>query len=211
MSSSSTYPTLKLSYFDVPARAHVIRLTLAIGEIPFEDHIVSRDEWPSVKPSLPFEQMPVLTVNGEVFAQSHAIERYVGRLAGLYPLENALDALKVDELVDFIEDINQLFVPSRSEQDPAKKKAMREALGTHEVPKHFALLEARLRFSSSAAGPWYLDKLSLADVAVYAAVVMIKTGFTVHIPTTLCDEHPRMLAIYEAVGAHPNVVARYGH
>ncbi|ETW06437.1 hypothetical protein H310_02693 [Aphanomyces invadans] len=206
---SGSFPTLKLWYFDVPARAHVIRVALAIGGVPFDDHVVSREEWPAVKPSLPFEQMPVLEVDGHVFAQSHAIERYVGRLAGLYPFENALESLQVDEIVDAIEDINQLFVPSRSEPDVAKKKAMRQALGATDVPKMFRLLETRLQ-SSTAAGPWYLDKMSIADVAVYAAVVMIKTGFTMHIPTTICDQHPRMLAIYKAIDSHPNVVARYG-
>ncbi|TYZ68284.1 hypothetical protein PybrP1_000697 [[Pythium] brassicae (nom. inval.)] len=47
-------PTLKLTYFSVPACAEPIRLALFIGDIPFEDYRVPRSEYPSLKPSLPY-------------------------------------------------------------------------------------------------------------------------------------------------------------
>ena len=54
---------------------------------------------------LPFGSLPVLDVitsGGTVSAaQSNAILRFVGRRAGLYPVDDPLRALKVDEALDF--------------------------------------------------------------------------------------------------------------
>ncbi|RHZ24309.1 hypothetical protein DYB37_012816 [Aphanomyces astaci] len=120
-----TFPALKVTYFDMAGRAETVRLALTIGGVPFEDQRLQREQWAALKPSLPFRQLPALTVDGHVLCQSHAIARYAGSLAGLYPTENRLDACRVDEITDFCEDFMQKATPSFREADPAKKKAMR--------------------------------------------------------------------------------------
>ncbi|CAK4731500.1 unnamed protein product, partial [Aphanomyces euteiches] len=100
-----SFPSMKLTYFDLPGRAETIRLALAIGGVPFQDDRVPRAAWPALKPTVPFKQLPVLTVDGQVFCQSNAIARYIGILSGLYPTDNALDALRIDEICDFRGDI----------------------------------------------------------------------------------------------------------
>ena len=53
----------------------------------------------SLKPSLPFQQIPVLEVNGTtVISQSYAILRYCGTLSGLVP-SDPLEAAKVDTIL----------------------------------------------------------------------------------------------------------------
>ncbi|KDO28122.1 hypothetical protein SPRG_20280 [Saprolegnia parasitica CBS 223.65] len=94
-----TRPTLKLTYFDSPGRAELTRLALFLHDIPFEDERVSYAEFMARKPTLPFQQLPTLTVDGEVFAQSHGMARYIGHLTGLYPTSNPLGAYRVDEIV----------------------------------------------------------------------------------------------------------------
>ena len=45
---------LKLSYFDFDGgRGESIRLALAIGKIPFEDHRIPLKEWPAYKDQTP--------------------------------------------------------------------------------------------------------------------------------------------------------------
>lgn len=51
-----------------------------------------------MKPSLPFQQVPVLEVNGTVISQSYAILRYCGALSGLLP-SDPLEAAKVDTIL----------------------------------------------------------------------------------------------------------------
>ena len=82
----------KLTYFDVHGgRAESIRLAFCLGGIPFEDERWSFAEFGQKRASLRFNAVPVLTIDGAEVTQSNALNRYVGRLAGLYP-EDLLQA-----------------------------------------------------------------------------------------------------------------------
>ena len=121
---------LKIIYFNFPFwRAEVARIPLFIGNIPFEDKRVTSEEFSHIKEyghmkdgtKIPFSQLPVLVVNGEVIAQTGAIARICGKLSGFYP-EDMVKAGKVDQVIDAATDINMLLRPSMKEQDPIKKK-----------------------------------------------------------------------------------------
>ena len=77
---------LKLSYFDFHGgRGEPARLALSMGGIPFEDDRVPFADWERRKEKTPFGGLPVLEVDEHTVAQSNAINRYVGKLANLYP------------------------------------------------------------------------------------------------------------------------------
>ncbi len=69
--------TYRLSYFAIRARAEFIRWIFAYSHQPFIDDRIEIADWPVLKPTMPFEQVPVLEVkkNGKtlVLAQSLAI------------------------------------------------------------------------------------------------------------------------------------------
>ncbi|KAF0719928.1 Aste57867_684 [Aphanomyces stellatus] len=199
------FPALKVTYFDMTGRAEMTRLAFVIGDVPFEDERLTREAWMSLKPSAPFKQMPLLTIDGQVLAQSSAITRYAGKLSGLYPTDNHLDACRIDEIVAFGEDVLMALMPSFFEQDADKKKAIREELAATKLPEMFAMLEARL--AGASKGQWFLEAMSLADLAIYAMVGMYKSGFLDNIPLDICDKYTKLMTIYEAVHAHPKVVA----
>ena len=76
----------KLVYFDIDgARGEAARLAMVIGGVPFEDDRVKFADWQARKPHTPFGALPVLEHDGQTVAQSNGINRYVGKLAGLYP------------------------------------------------------------------------------------------------------------------------------
>ena len=80
--------SIKLFYFDFHGgRGETARLALSIGGVPFDDERVKGADWPALKPSMPFGELPVLEVDGQRLSQSNAINRYVGQLTGLYPDE----------------------------------------------------------------------------------------------------------------------------
>jgi prostaglandin-H2 D-isomerase / glutathione transferase len=54
--------------------------------------------------AFPFKSVPVLDIGGERYAQSGAILRYVGKLAGLYP-EDPVAALRVDMAMEAMEEL----------------------------------------------------------------------------------------------------------
>ena len=78
---------LKLTYFDFHGgRGEPARIALSIGGIAFEDDRVPPADWRRRKADTPFGALPVLEVDGQIVAQSNAINRYVGKLVGSLPI-----------------------------------------------------------------------------------------------------------------------------
>lgn len=104
---------LKLSYFDFRGgRGEPARIALSIGGVAFEDDRVPPADWLRRKADTPFGALPVLKVDGQIVAQSNAINRYVGKLADLYPSDPWQAAL-CDEAMEAVEDITTKIVASR--------------------------------------------------------------------------------------------------
>lgn len=193
---------LTLLYFPATGRAGAIRDAFRIGRVPFEDKHVGRDEFRRLKAEreLPFGSLPVLDIGGEKpkrIAQSNAILRYAGRLAGLYPTD-PLEALCVDELVDFGEDINQALGPSMMEPDKDKKLAMRQAIVAEKIPHWCRCLEARLEANGD---PHHLvgRALTIADLKLMHVFDGFVSGHLDGIPTTVLADYPKLEAWRAAV------------
>merc|ERR1711973_409203 len=81
-------PNIKLTYFDLRARAEPCRLLLAYGGLKYEDERIPppwdpASTWATVKPTTPFGQLPLLKWGDEVICQSMACARFVAREVGL--------------------------------------------------------------------------------------------------------------------------------
>src|SRR5262245_55830486 len=124
---------LKLTYFDFHGgRGEPARLALSLGGITFVDDRVPPSDWERRKPETPFGALPLLERDGQILAQSNAINRYVGKLTDLYPSDPWQAAL-CDETMEAVEDISSmivatLFLPAE------EKKARREALVAGPLP-----------------------------------------------------------------------------
>ena len=201
----ASLPTLKLTYFDIRARAEVARLAFYIGNIPFEDERINREGWATLKAKTTFGQLPLLTVNNDqVIAQSHGIARYAGALGGLYPASDPLDAALVDQVFFFVEDMLLKFAPTIREADAEKKAAARATLASETFPMMFIQLEKVLEQYSG--GKWAVgDTITIADLAIYNFFHNIKIGLWDGIPSDLADKYPRINAIYNGVIEHPKV------
>ena len=198
---------LKLTYFDFPFwRAEVSRLALHLADIPFEDVRPSRDEFLALKSSdtLPYDQLPVLEVDGVAYAQSTAIARFCGRAAGLYPVDDPVAALLVDEYLDAATEINYALYPTMRAADPAKKLAMRQALGADTIPAWLRNLEERMKrwgHSGWAAG----ERMTIADLAIWRVIGWLTGGLLDGIPSNLLASHPVLTAHFEKVGSLPQI------
>ncbi|KAL2917217.1 hypothetical protein HK105_203282 [Polyrhizophydium stewartii] len=201
----TAHPSLKLTYFDLRARAEATRLALTIGGIPFEDHRVARSEWPELKKKTPFGQLPVLTVDGKTqIAQSHGVLRYAGALAGLYPTADALKAALVDQIVLQLEDMNGVIF-SRSFANDEEKMAARRAIAEKTFPDMFAAMDAVI--AKHTGGKWCVgDSMTVADISLYVFVTIMKTGVWDGIPATLADSYAHVMRVFNGVASHPKVI-----
>jgi len=200
-------PKLVLTYFDIDAsRGEVARLALNVGGVAFEDRRIPRKDWAAVRDQYPFQALPVLEVDGRVIAQSNTINRYVGKLAGLYPKDD-LQAALVDEVMAAIEDVTAKIGATFALEGEAKQKA-REALAAGSLPRYLQQLEARLK---AGGGEWFVEKrLTVADLKCFLFVRWLKSGALDHIPADIVDRNAPLLAKHlERVKNHPKIAAYY--
>jgi len=96
-------PAYKLHYFNARARGELIRWELSYAGQEFEDIRIEGADWPALKASTPFGQLPYLEVDGKPLAQSLTIARFVARKHGLVG-QGDWEAAQVDSLVDYVSD-----------------------------------------------------------------------------------------------------------
>ena len=200
-------PKLKLTYFDFDGgRGEPARLALHVGGIAFEDHRIPGPEWPRHRDTMPFRTMPVLQADGKVLTQSNTINRYVGRLAGLYPKDD-WQATLCDEIMDATEDIGTRIGATIAMADDHKKKA-REALAADLLPRHLETLEAKLKANG---GEYFADRrLTVADLKVFMLVRWLRSGVLDHIPKDIVDRNaPLLVKHFERVSGHPKIAEYY--
>ena len=200
-------PKLVLTYFDFDGgRGEAARLTMHLAGIAFEDKRIAGKDWPAMRDKTPFQAMPVLEVDGKVITQSNTINRYLGKLAGLYPKDDWQAAL-VDEVTDAVEDISFRISSTMFLEDEAKKKA-REALVAGPIPRFLQQIDARLK---AGGGEWFVEKrLTVADIKCFVWVRWLKSGALDHVPADIVDKHAPLLAKHlERVKSHPKIAAYY--
>ena len=92
-------PKIVLHYFPIQGPAEPARLALVLGGIPFEDVRHNREEMLKMRADgeLPYGQLPIMTVDGKMLAQSGAIANWCAKLAGLVPKDSFV-AAKVEEV-----------------------------------------------------------------------------------------------------------------
>jgi len=200
-------PKLVLTYFDFDGgRGEAARLVMHLGGIAFEDRRIPGKDWPALRDTMPFQAMPVLEVDGKAITQSNTINRYLGKLAGLYPKDD-WQATLADEAMDAVEDISTKIGNTMALEGEAKKKA-REALAAGPIPRFLQQIEVRLK---AGGGEWFIEKrLTVADLKCFLWVRWLKSGALDNVPADIVDQHAPLLAKHlERVKNHPKIAAYY--
>ena len=201
---------LKIIYFNFPFwRAEVARIPLYISNTKFEDKRITSEEFSYIKENgkmtdgtiIPFSQLPVLVIDGQSIAQTGAIARICGKISGFYP-ESLVEAGKVDQIIDTATDINMLMRPSMREQDPDKKKLMRQELSKNDLPKYFGYLENLLKDENI----WFTkNRMTIADIAIWRLMGWLKSGVIDDIPKDITDGFNKLNTVYNEVNNNTDI------
>ena len=148
---------VKLTYFNNNGRVGLIRAMLCYKNIPFENIMYTKEEWPPKKDNYEFRQLPQLEVNGKKLTQTIAISLYLARQLDLYPKDIYLQ-YHVDSLLATRDDLTPLYrkvkYKQNTEEEYKKYKEM--------VILYLQRIEAR--YKELGSGKYYLgNELSVAD------------------------------------------------
>ena len=215
---SSSTPKLTLSYFPISGRAEPVRLCLAVGGIPFTNKVLSFPEFAASKASLPLGQLPTLDLDfGEMkktLTQSSAILRYTGKLAGLYPRDDDVTSMEIDEILSIMDDLRAPLVVTVQGQIKAllsddteftseEKIAIRKRWLDKTLPRFLGFIEKKISENSSG---WVVgESISIADLALYCELNWFTGGILDGIPTNVLDAYPACTQLMQKVKGHEGV------
>jgi glutathione S-transferase len=161
--------TYKLTYFNGRGRAEIARLIFAAAGVKYEDVRLQGDQWPTLKPSTPFGQVPILEVDGVTLCQSLAIGRFLARkfnLAG----KTDLDQARVDMIIDCLEDTTKPLLTFFFEKDEARKETLKKKYLEEQLPTSLTLFEKLLKTNNGGDGFFVGKELTWADLALLVTV-----------------------------------------
>jgi len=178
---------------------------MTVANVPFEDYRLSFEEFAKVKSKFPFQQLPVLEIDGKItLSQSQAIARYLARkynLAG----KTELEQVQADMIVDCMQDLlNPVPMFIYIEQDSVKKAELKKRYVEEQLPVFLTKLEALLVTNHSGESFFVGDSLTWADlflVRVHAGLNLV-----VGIQQPLAS-HSKLNCLYEKVIKLPSIAA----
>ena len=204
---------ITLYYFKIPFwRAEITRLALFLGDIPFNDYRFESHDTDLLKKDgklpngqiAPFKQLPVLDVDGKIFAQTGAIARFCGKLSGLYPKNNDLKAAQIDQIIEAAQDINYLVTLSGRDKEKDRLELARKILATKHLPKWFQFLENLLEKNQESN--FFIGKnISIADLAIWRLLGWLSSGLLDGVPTNILEPYKKIKVLREEVYKHPKV------
>merc|ERR1711872_788318 len=169
--------TIKLTYFELRARAEPCRLLLAYAGSEYEDERLpapwdNMAPWTTLKPNTPWGQVPLLAWDGEVMAQ-------------------------VDEIIDVIQDLLNAWYSLYHARDSARQEKFLET----NIPTTMGQLEKKLgiREGQFMVG----NAFSWADLHLFFYVTEMKLMANKAVDTN----YPKIANLVQRVGSIPNIKA----
>mmetsp|Transcript_72187 Transcript_72187/g.157386 ORF Transcript_72187/g.157386 Transcript_72187/m.157386 type:complete len:227 (+) Transcript_72187:131-811(+) len=219
-------PSLKLTYFPFEGIAEKVRLAFAVTETPFEDFRVPREEWPNLKETTPFGQIPVLEITEDdgktkALAESGAMLRYIARrfdkTGTLYPIDPESLA-EVEEMLHLADDLWRevlpLFLMKNGKQfkfglpaDWKEKDEVMSTLANHlatvEFPKYMKSFTARLEKTGGYV--CFADQMTIADLQWLPICRLFESQGMGTLPAGLMDPFPVVKAWMNKMYENPQI------
>merc|ERR1712154_140902 len=188
---------IKLTHYNVRGQAETIRLVLAYAGKEFEDKRIAPEDMPSLKPSLPFGQLPVLEVDGDMIGQSMAIARFLANQYGIAGSSNLVKA-QVDEVVDVMNDVQDAMYGTFFEKDEKVKAEKTKKVKEETIPNSLANLEKVLE---KRGGQFFAgNSLSWAELHFLQLVDLMSTQNPKCLEAT-----PKLASLVERTRKVPNI------
>lgn len=200
ITETENMPTYKLYYTNHRGRAELIRWIFKQAGVQFEDIRFTREEWLAFKPKSPYGGLPMLEIDGKLYAGTAPLVRYVAEQHGLAG-SNDLENLELASIYDMTEDLILKLIPIFEEKDETRKaKFLKELEETH-IPKYFGITEGVITKNGSPEGWIYGKTLTYADFRV----VQTCDFLAMFCGPNFLDAYPAIVKLKKTVEALPNI------
>ncbi|KAJ1914035.1 hypothetical protein H4219_004955 [Mycoemilia scoparia] len=168
MTSATT--SYELIYFNVPGLGQTTRNMLNMAGATWKE--TNPEDWPSLKPTMPFERLPVLIERNNqgkpdiLISESEVIERYVARKFGFLS-SDPLVALKQEQVRAQFNDVRNPWVETHFKKTEGLRSRFDDQIKLL-VRKHEELLE-----KNGSNGHYFGNELSYPDISAF----VILSGF----------------------------------
>lgn len=183
------------------SQGDLIRLIFAYVGVPYKDKRLKHDEWMKIKEQIPFQQLPILRVDGQFrICHLHAIIRYLAREYKLYGAD------KYDQaIIDMITEIARQLQEKLFEQTDTPAARATPDRSLQDLITDFALAYLKqfeqLYSIFDRRGPFYLGtQVSLADLIVYNTI-----NHLIKIDAKLLDNYARLKEARRNLEKHPGI------
>ena len=188
----------QLTYFRGRGRAETTRWMLAATDVDFVNLAIDTPgDLATLRASgkLPFDQMPLLEIDGLNLSQSSAMIRYLARRGGLYGNDDR-DAMWCDMVAGVAADFAETAI-----QAPFKPS---EAIAIADMEARFAKFGPRFdaRIAAQGSGFSAADNMTFADVVLAEAL----SSYLEWCPDILAGT-PHLEGLYQAVVDSPGIKA----
>ncbi len=189
---------IKLTYFDFDFwRIDIARLCLGYAKIPYKYNRIVRKDWDKKKNFFPFQQLPVMELNGKIYGHTHSISRFCAIKSGLYE-NDELKALIIDQVLDWANEITFRIALSIREKNQDKAKKLRQRFIKNDLNKWFGFLD-NLYKKSATKNNFFTEKFSLADITAWRIILWFTSGKLFDVPEEFIQDFPRLKSFYKSI------------
>ncbi|XP_074649216.1 hematopoietic prostaglandin D synthase-like [Tubulanus polymorphus] len=202
----------RLLYFNARGRAELARLIFAAADVDYEDFRFEKEEWPAIKPTLHFGQVPILEVDGKQINQTYAIARFIATEHGLSG-RNRIEAAQVDALVDTLEDMMKPIQIIYSEENNEKRVSLIKSRQTQYMPSTLLSPPELYQTYPRMSATRYLQKnifqlmgYLVGDDLTWADLSYINccSWLCLFVPNAL-DKYPKLRALKDKIEGLPRI------
>ena len=194
-------------------RAEASRVVLSLANLDWNDNEIDGEEYGRMKHNgeLPWGMVPILRTADGVLAESAAILRYIGDMAGLTPTDAFL-AAKVDEFIDGVEPFSQVLRGTFAIEDVDERTRLRQAVFKEdgEGTKNLKLLEEKIAESTTG---WVASTsdMNIADLKVFTDLFGLFSGNFDGVDKATLADYPGLLQYHDKVANEPRIKAHYAN
>ena len=201
----------QLYYFPIPGRAEGVRVALSLTNLSWNDNEIMGEQYAQMKNDgkLPWGMVPILQTPDGTLAESTAILRYIGGMAGLTP-SDPFQAAKVDEFLDGMEPFSRILSGTFSIEDVDERTKARQAVFNEEGAgtKNLELLQTKIAESTTG---WVANTrdMSIADIRAFCGIFGLFSGNFDGIDKSILADYPGLLEYHDKVANEPRIAKHY--